>query len=1029
MAQSKNQNSKLKIKTHLLRALILAFCLWVVVVLVGRALQLLAVRQIAELTNARVEAESVHFRLNGSIFIRNLVIGSAPERKYDNAVFKAETVYTRFGIGSLLLFRPRLKKISVRDFLFSAQCDLDTGRWNITEIKIKTPKGRSGSMPVIHLKRGTLQYATVSNNKLKVVSEVPLGMKFEPAKEDGDGYAFYITTADRPGFAKSTLTGLWQSTKAKIEGTVSSEDIPAFERSWTTDAITAELNYDPNNEYSLNLEIKNLSSEQKTIRNTIAFGTQEFLQTWNPLNSIRIFFSRYYPAGNADIELQANGNLDRLSETKLTGKVYCKDASISHYRFPYTIQNIAGSIDFTERTLTLNNLTGLHNDVKFFFNGVSEGFGPDRTHQIRITSDRAILDQDVYYSLNEKQKKFWTDFAPKGFVAVDYRYNRNPRTGRKITLALEPLAAEVTYRHFPYPLKNLTGSLLFEPDRITISDVISQTSNRRVIFNGEVTDCRTDDPLYDISVKAENIPLDSTLASALAVVQKSPGNGIDTAGQIQIDELTGRIWKTREYQQPHYDLSPYTKDLQLNEHLFAMLSPAMQKAVRQVQPTGRINCRLNLKDNQPKQRADYKITVDCLDNAVSFKSFPYPLKNITGQLTITRDEIEFADITAFAPGAIQIIPGASTVKIDGRITKVDNAFDSGEFELSACDISLDSRLGAALPKAFKTFYTALSPAGRFDLDIENIKIFDAEPTGKNISFAAATRFKNCLLDTSPAVTELDAAVKIKALYNTDDGFQNAAVAFNADNLKIKDKPLTGLKADIDYDPNLQNWLTKNLIADCCGGKLMGTFELKRPFETTLEYMLQMGFEGIDLKQFLVSSAKPQQSPRDGHTTGRMNGALNITAQLGNNKTRFGTCRLTIENMQVGKLSPLAKLMHVLKLTSPKDFAFDSMFIDSYIKADNLFFERFDMSGETLAFNGSGKMNLKEWVVELLLTARGSRLVTAEPSALQALAEGLGRGVVQMEVTGNANDPQVTVRTLPAIKESLKILGTKKNETN
>ena len=65
MAQSKNQNSKLKIKTHLLRALILAFCLWVVVVLVGRALQLLAVRQIAELTNARVEAESVHFRLNG----------------------------------------------------------------------------------------------------------------------------------------------------------------------------------------------------------------------------------------------------------------------------------------------------------------------------------------------------------------------------------------------------------------------------------------------------------------------------------------------------------------------------------------------------------------------------------------------------------------------------------------------------------------------------------------------------------------------------------------------------------------------------------------------------------------------------------------------------------------------------------------------------------------------------------------------------------------------------------------------------
>ena len=88
-----------------------------------------------------------------------------------------------------------------------------------------------------------------------------------------------------------------------------------------------------------------------------------------------------------------------------------------------------------------------------------------------------------------------------------------------------------------------------------------------------------------------------------------------------------------------------------------------------------------------------------------------------------------------------------------------------------------------------------------------------------------------------------------------------------------------------------------------------------------------------------------------------------------------------------------------------------------------------MSGETRAFNGSGEMNLKDWMVDLLLTARGSRLATAEPSALQALAEGLGRGVVQMKVTGSANDPQVTVTKLPVIKESLKILGTKKNESD
>ncbi len=189
-----------------------------------------------------------------------------------------------------------------------------------------------------------------------------------------------------------------------------------------------------------------------------------------------------------------------------------------------------------------------------------------------------------------------------------------------------------------------------------------------------------------------------------------------------------------------------------------------------------------------------------------------------------------------------------------------------------------------------------------------------------------------------------------------------------------------------------------------------------------EYLLQVGFDNIDLKQFL-SDTKLKETPDNGYTTGKMNGSLSINARIGDDSSRIGIFRLAISDMQAGELSPLAKLLQVLQLTEPKDFVFDQMLVDSYIKRNGLFVKKLDLSGGSVAFNGSGWMDLQTRNVDLILTARGRRLATADPSILQSLTEGLGQAVVRVEVTGDFYDPQVTTRTLPLIKDSLQILGT------
>jgi hypothetical protein len=805
----------------------LAVALWLVFILITRALQRSALTQIAELTNTRIEAHSVDFNIDGSVLIEKLAIRPLPvavrgrpdqAHRYDDAILKAETVYARFGIGSLLLLRPRLKEISVNDFVFDVQYDLDTGRWNLAALKIKPPKASPGKMPLVRLERGRLQYSKVSGGRAEVAAALLLDARFGPAEEPQDGYRFNITTAERAESGKSTLTGFWQPGRITIAGGISSADVPVFERSWTINVLASELNYDQSNTYSLKLRTKDLLSTHSPSPDTSALVKPAFLKKANPFTALQRFFNRYHPAGRVDIDLEASGNLQQLAESTLRGKVYCKDVSIWDRKFPYRIEHMAGQIDLTENSAVLKNLCGRHGEAEVTFNGWSKDFGPNWRYQIQITSDNMALDDDLYNALSTRWKKRWSLFSPGGLAAINYCLARRSATDKERILAVKLLDVEAVYQKFPYPLKNLTGELFFDRESVEISQLVSQYNGRQITLNGKVTEHNTDRPIYDISIEANNIPLDSTLAASLSDRQRHLYNRVNMTG---LADAEVKIFTPKENLGP----ASFLADVSLKE--ISLRIPALRGPLQKKSKTG------SLKVNQ----------------------FPLLVSDISAKVMVTAGSMR----------------------------------------------------------------------------------------------------------------------------------------------------------------------TKNLIADCYGGRLTGKFELKQLAEVAPEYLLQAGFDNIDLKQFL-SDAKPKETSENSDTSGKMSGSLNMSGRIGDDYSRIGRCRLAISDMQVGKLSPLANVLSVLKLTEPKDFAFERMLINSYINRNRLFFKQLDLSGKSVAFNGSGWMDLQSQNVDLILTARGQRLATAEPSVFQSLTDALGTGVVRMEVTGNVYDPQVETTTLPVIKDTLGILG-------
>ncbi len=990
--------------------LILVFCLWLAFILAGNVLCEIALNQIAELTDTEITTKSVDFNTDGSVYINKLVISPEQQKKYDDTILRAEKVYARFSIGSLLLLHPRLKKISIEDFVFDAQHDLDTGRWNISGFRIKPPKGAARKIPVIRLKKGMLRYSKVSNWQVKVVAALPVDAEVTPVRKTQLGYSFDITTAERAGRGKSVLRGFFKPGSITIDGGISSADIPAFEKAWVISGLSAELNYDQNNAYSLKLKIEEVRSRNTLISDILAPDEQVFSARPGPFAALQRFFSRYRPSGTFAVDLEAFGNLERLGKSRLVGKVYCKDISICDRRFPYTINHLAGRINLTERKAVLNNLAGSHGDVKVILDGWSEGFGRNCKYQLRITSDNMILEDDLYDALNADRQRAWASFSPTGLAAIDYKLSRQSPAEKEKTLEVELLGAEAAYRRFPYPLKNLSGKLLFADDSINISEVTSQVSGREITLNGRVTGYSTARPVYDILIEANDIPLDSTLARSLSDSQRDFYNQLGmtgladagikvftpekdsgpatfvadislketslkaddfpllisdisaktviTPGLIQVEDfsgrhnhavvsMTGRIWPGDETQRPQYCLSLNAERAEMSDELISLMPSPLGKIVSQLHLQGELNLSAILNNTDREDCPPYAITVDCPGNSINFEEFAYPVKDITGGLTITKNTIILNHITgdlisrrddetAVSRTPIDdtlITPDTSTVKINGQIIFTDDVLSSDRLEPIAGDVALA-----------------------------------------------------------------------------------------ADSLGIKGKSLTALKVDTYYNPDRQSWMSESLIAECYGGELTGKFELKQPTETALEYHLQAGFDNVDLKQFLSDTDAEDDSPSD-HTSGKMSGILSVAGRVGESLPYIGRCRLRITDMQVGKLSPLAKLLYVLKLKEPKDFAFEQMLVDSYIQHDKLFLEQFDLSGKAVAFNGSGWIDLKSHDVDLLLFARGRRITTAEPSILQSLTEGLGQAVVRIEVTGNVYDPHMNTATLPVIKEAVEILGT------
>jgi hypothetical protein len=969
--------------------------LWIVFAVAGRMLPKIALKQISELTNTQIDVKSVDFKFDGSVLIRDLVVRPHGEAGYDDSILRAKTVRVHFRLGSMLKFRPRVKEVFVDDFVLRAQYDSDSGEWNLSALKIQIPLEGARRMPLVWLENGTVEYSKVVGGRVRVLASSPVWAGFRPAQKLIGGYSFNISGASKQSLEGTAVFGSWQPGRIVVGGRISSKDVPGFERPWNIKSLDAELDYEPNKSCVLTAKVKDFNCPPSELRNVFAFDTKSVAEKLPFVDALQHFFNQYGPSGKIDVDLRASGNLERASEIAIAGRAYCSDVAICDRSFAYKVEHITGQIDLTEKSAKLNGLTGRHGEVELTLDGWAADFGPDWKYNLQITSDNMLLDSDLYSALNKKEQMFWSAFSPAGVAAINYSRSRLSPTETQSALAVQLLDVEGRYAGFGYPLKHMKGMLFFGTDNVAFSDVVSEWDGRKITINGKAN-ISGEQPVYDFSIKGEGIPLDTTLAEALPAAQREFYNQFEASG--------------------HFDAT--------------------------------------VKVFNSEGKGTFTAEIFPKNSSIKAKALPVAISDVTGKVVFNPDVLDINELSGRY--------GAGTVGLSGRVWPASKEREMGYcLSMRAKKIELNEEMAGTLPKPLAELVGQLRPSGEVSLTADMSRNMDSNCGADRLIIECLGNTIDCNLLPYPlrdisgriAITQSQIAledVTARALHtihgmpvesvmkmtgkvvmgegSAGGGMQITAgdINFSGENIRFKGKSLARVDTVLGYDAKSGQWLSRYFVADFYDGKMIGKFQLNKSVDGGLDYLLEASVAGADLKRFLSDTEKESQ-PDEHYSSGSINGSLSVVGSIVDDNIRLGRCRVKIIDMEVGKMSPLANLLTVLKLTEPSDYAFDQMLVDAYIQDNRMFFRQFDLSGKSLAFDGSGWLDLKTDNINLTLTARGRRLATASPSILQSLTEGLGRAVVRVEVKGQANDPQVTTRPLPVIRETLEILGTPRQE--
>ena len=349
---------------------------------------------------------------------------------------------------------------------------------------------------------------------------------------------------------------------------------------------------------------------------------------------------------------------------------------------PLELENVAGKFVFTQDGVSIESLSGRVDGNGVRITGRIDGYSPDAPVTLKVASmereDINIPASPRYLgSLPREVREFYEQLRPEGKCRLLVEVNRRNRGERpEVSGLLEIVNGRFLFSRFPYPLRGVTGRIVFGRDPATGQDRldIQQIRGRGV---------------EDGPNRNTFICVDGTL------MPLGPNMGVN-------------VRVTAE-------------DVSSEEALRLAFPPDVRKAIAVFDPDGRgeypkyrgkFLCDI-VRPAGVRTRWTFDTDVTLYDGAGRLEAFPYPLENVTGILKIRTGRVDIINGRAMRGGGVLDVNGS--VKW-GETSGAPRGGTITDLRLSARDVPIDDELVKSLKGEPRQWLLNAGLSGKLDLD-------------------------------------------------------------------------------------------------------------------------------------------------------------------------------------------------------------------------------------------------------------------------------------------------------------------------
>ncbi|MDK1030472.1 MAG: hypothetical protein QGD94_00520, partial [Planctomycetia bacterium] len=674
----------------------------------------------------------------------------------------------------------------------------------------------------------------------------------------------------------------------------------------------------------------------------------------------RRYYDEYHPRGLADVKIHVFNSKDSDKRTVADVLFDLRDVEVYYDNFPYKVKHISGRVHITPEKTTIEAVKGRHGDAVIQIDGtVTRHKGTPPIIDLTIAAHNVPLDADLEAALDKNMRKYYRMFHPSGRGrVVNGRIYRNADTDWRLAyeLPVEIEEAHIVYDLFPYPVEKVSGKLMLRPGHIEIKALRGQNGGARLTATGwaKVTQKGF---ACDISLTGTDVQLKDDLHNA----------------------LTGQA-----------------------HHAWTALAP---KGVADI--TARLTQEAG-KDSTLQQ----KILIKARDASAMFDGFPYPVKDLNGEITVESGLVKFEKLTCRNGGARLIISGSANF--------LDKSMEV-ELRVKARKLPLDDQLKRALPKRFQKVWEQLKPFGTADVDIKQFRYKSQTGDGGKGKERYVARWEaEATLDGAGFAGPMSMEVSAGKLFirgRDDNGKLQFEGKLHSYKGKVAGMALDEAVSSFSMQADSPNIAIRSVEAMFYGGRVtgFGMVNLDTAQDGTTSFALNLSVADVDLPLLLTKGFHFEQDVESGRLKGRV--VIRSAAPRHDEEAdappaieAMGDFHVT--DAKLYRLPVVLGILNLMQLTSGEQKAFREISAKFFLRRGRFVFEDIRVAGRGLNLYGAGSLEPEGQLRLSFLTGRKQTKRFAP--ILHELLEGLRKELIVVEVVGTLQKPQIRRRTLKGI---------------